>query len=307
MYRATGKRGFATALAVFSLALLGVLPQAALATFPGKPGVIVFNLDSGGWRGEGQLYAIQPWQTEPRQLTWNEFDSEPSFAPSGQRFVFLRSQPGRAGIYQYDMVSGRVTRLVRGRSLEGPAFGRKGMIAFTRDTPIGPNLFLRTADGRVRRLTSTEGPREEEPVFTPNGRRIVFLRRSGSFRTQELWSIRTDGTDLRLIDAHPYGYRLDISPNGRWLALQGIYSFNWPWVGQRSLRSDSGRSTFRDAAFPTYSPGGGKIALSNYEGLWLAPVNGDENSKALIYRTWDRDSLTTPGPWPQNLAWQPLP
>lgn len=302
----TGKSGFATALAVLSLALLALLPQAAQATFPGKPGVIVFNLDSGGLRGAGQLYAIQPWQTEPRQLTWNEFDSDPSFAPSGQRFAFLRSSPNRPGIYQYDMASGRVTRLVAGRSLASPAFGRRGMVAFTRDTPIGSDLFLRTADGELHRLTRTTGIKEEGSTFTPNGKRIVFLRRSGSFKTQELWSIGTDGADPREIDAPFHGRMLDVSPNGRWLAFQGIYSFNSPWAGQRSLRSDSRRSAFSDAAYPTYSPGGGKIAFSNHEGISLAPVNGERDSETLIYRTGE--GLWGGGnPWPSNLAWQPLP
>lgn len=288
------------------LCLSAILPRAAQATFPGKPGVIVFSLDSGGWRGEGQLYAIQPWQAEPRQLTWNEYDSEPSFAPSGQRFVFQRSSPNRPGIYQYDMVSGRVMRLVRGRSLGSPAFGRREMIAFTRDTPIGRDLFLRTAGGKLRRLTATNGMHEEEPSFTPSGKRIVFLRRSGSFKTQELCSVRIDGMDLQVIDPVKAITSPDISPNGRWLAWENLIGFDGASVGQRSLRPATPRPGFSPAEYPVYSPGGGKVAFSNYEGLWLAPVSGGRDSETLIYRTgegfWGGGN-----PWPQNLAWQPLP
>lgn len=306
----SGKPRFVVTLAVVSLCLLGVLPRTAQATFPGRPGVIVFNYArTGGFHSAGELYAIQPWQTEPRQLTWNGYDSDPSFAPSGQRFAFLRSSPDRPGIYEYDLASSRVTQLIPGRSLGGPAFGRRGMVAFTRLTAIGHDLFLRTADGRVRRLTATNGIVEEEPVFTPNGKRIVFLRRAGSLRHIEIWSIRADGSDLRLVDDGRDNYRPDISPNGRWLAWESLYSFLPVFelgtgISQRSLRSGAPRSGFSDAAYAAYSPGGGKIAFSNYEGIWLDSIGG--GSRSLIYRTWDGPP-TAPGPWPHNLAWQPLP
>lgn len=299
------------ALAVVCLCLLAVLPRAAQATFPGRPGVIVFSLGQfGGPHSRGELFAIQPWQTEPRQLTWSKYDSDPSFAPSGRRFAFLRSQPGKAGIYQYDFANSRVTRLVAGGSVGSPAFGRRGMLAFTRSTAIGRDLFLRTANGKVRRLTASREAEEEEPVFTPNGKRIVFLRRPGSFRHLEIWSIRADGGDPRLVDDGRDQYRPDVSPNGRWLALESLISYLPVFelgtgIHQLPRRSDERRSAFSDAAYPAYSPGGDKIAFSNYEGIWLTPVGGD-GSRSLIYRTWDGPP-TAPGPWPNNLAWQPLP
>jgi len=300
---------FAALLFGVALCVVAALPQVATAAYPGRPGVIVFSLGQfGGPHSSGELYSIRPWQSEPRQLTWNDSDSDPSFAPSGQRFAFLRSQPGKAGIYQYDLASSRVTRLVAGGSVGSPAFGRRGMIAFTRDTAIGRDLFLRTADGKERRLTASNDVKEEEPIFTPNGKRIVFLRR-GSLRDIEVWSIRVDGRDPRLVSNGRDQYTPDISPNGRWLALENLISFLPVFelgtgIHQLPLRSDARRSGFGDAAYPAYSPGGGKIAFSNYEGIWLAQVGG--GSRSLIYRTWDGPP-EMPGFWPNNLAWQPLP
>jgi hypothetical protein len=56
-------------LVVLAVALLVIvlLPGAASATFPGKPGRIVFNADGPG--STEVLYAVDPDGGRPRQLT----------------------------------------------------------------------------------------------------------------------------------------------------------------------------------------------------------------------------------------------
>ena len=68
--------------AAILLCLLATFSTYAQATFPGRPGLIVFNLKefySGGF--SGGLFAIQPGEAQPRQLTTNPADHNPSFAP----------------------------------------------------------------------------------------------------------------------------------------------------------------------------------------------------------------------------------
>lgn len=169
------------ALVVASLCLLGALPHAARASFPGRPGVIVFNLISVNPPAEteptGGLYSVQPNGTELRQLTTNPRDYEPSFSPSGKWLAFRHFGPNAdEGLYVLDMRTGKPMELASGQGDQNAAFGRRGMIAFTRFVDHSYDLFVRLRNDRLRRLTKTSVATEDDPVFTPNGTRIVFTR-----------------------------------------------------------------------------------------------------------------------------------
>lgn len=64
------KRAAAALLALSLIWLAALAPSTAEATFPGKPGLIAFNLLTFPGNGEptGGLYAIEPGQPQPRQL-----------------------------------------------------------------------------------------------------------------------------------------------------------------------------------------------------------------------------------------------
>lgn len=288
----TGKRiascGTASALAL--LCLLAIVSPASQATFPGRPGLIVFNkieLHGNGKEVTGGLFAIRPGESRPRQLTDRSRDYYPSFAPSGRRLVFDRSDDPGSGIYVLDLQTGKTRRLALHRNSFDPAFGPRGMIVFSRFVnDSGDDLFLRNNEGKVRRLTSDEG-RDSEAVFTPDGERIVFMRdyrkavllahRRAPSKKEGLYSIRVDGTGLEFLRAvkRPRSDP-DISPNGR-------------------------RITF-DAAF---SPDGRKLAYANRDGLWLRRADGKGSPTLLFgarYRPYEEGGSLLIQP-----AWQPLP
>ena len=277
------------------LCLLAPTPHAADATFPGRPGLIVFNLltfPGGGGEPTGGLYAIRPGQEHPRQLTDNPRDYDPSFAPSGKRLVFRRTDSADAsssGVYTLDLSSGRTTRIpLRGSDLN-PAFGPRGMIAFSRSVPGSEyDLFLRSPNGRIRRLTSSAA-KDGEPVFTPDGRRIVFVRSYGhpvaltgrerkAPAPPQLFSIRTDGTGLHSI-GKPRKENFDISPDGHHMAFAGVGGIS-------------------------YSPDGRQVAYATYQGLWLRRADG-QGKPALAFETnyngYEEGQLLI------QPAWQSLP
>jgi Tol biopolymer transport system component len=292
----TKKPSLVAGAAIAVLCLLALTPQAADATFPGRPGLIVFNLLTfPGNPGEpiGGLYALRPGQEQPRQLTDDPGDNSPSFSPSGNKLVFRRTDAGltnASGIYTLDLSSGRTTRIPSRRSDQDPTFGPHGMIAFSRFSPQtgSYDLFLRLQTGHLRRLTSTTA-KEQAPVFTPDGRRIVFSRRYGQAaalsrlerretRPPALYSIRLDGTGLHLLGS-PRGEDFDISPDGHHLAFAGVGGIS-------------------------YSPDGRKIVYANHEGLWLRRANGQGKSTLILAADYNsnekRRLLIQP-------AWQPLP
>ena len=238
---------------------------------------------AAGGTETGGLYALRPGTGTARQLTNNPRDFEPSFAPSGKKLVFVRSHglaPGLPypinSISTLDMRTGAVKQLTDGYFDLDPSFGPHGMIVFSRYEPISRTtyLVLRTADGRLHRLTNGAG-NDHFPVFTPNGRRIIFARDREGLKTT-LLSIRPNGRGL-----HRLGYQwasdLDISPDGRLLAFNGVRELpsgqrsygSWTWPvsgGPLRLLAYSGSR-------PAFSPDGRQIVYSNHAGLWLRPAH----------------------------------
>jgi Tol biopolymer transport system component len=284
--------------------------------------VIVFNLISleSGPEPTGGLYAIQPGEAEPRQLTNNPRDYEPSFSPSGMQLVFRRFGPNaEPGLYKLDLRTGRTVQLVGSSSGDqDAAYGRRGMVAFTRFADRSYDVFIRMRDGKVRRLTRTSVATESDPVFTPNGKRIVFTRQvqriqalgaiGGTVSTPRLYSIRTDGTGLRLLGTVQGASDLDISPNGHRLAFgadgPGPQLFNWA-VWTRGLLNGKPHLVTGNAAYPAYSPAGGKIVYSNYQGVWIKRADGRGAPRQILVAEYT--PMQSGGELAIQPAWQPLP
>jgi len=319
---AVRRSGLATALAVALLCPIGGLAPRAQANFPGKPGLVVFNLtfhEQGQSDYPGGLYAIRPGANQPRQLTDNPWDYEPSFAPSGRRVVFRRLHASPSGLVVLDLDSGDTSRLAPTRDSDmNPAFGRRGEVAFVRFTEHSYDLFLRTASGRLHRLTRTDRAKEQTPVFTPDGRRIIFVRNYGrvaALRTatrsspgERIYSIRTDGTGLRLVGEVKDASGLDVSPNGRDLAFDAFESnpVQSPGTAVWTKRLEGGAQHVisANAGDPTYSPAGDEIAYWNYQGIWT--VGADGRGRTLVYGA-EYAAMSGGGALAIDPAWQPQP
>jgi Tol biopolymer transport system component len=298
------------------------MPAAAHATFPGRPGLIVFNLtfhagiDDPPAPERGGLYAVRAGGHSPRQLTEDPSDQEPSFAPSGKRLVFERLTGPTAGepyyktsLYMLEMGSRKLTRLTGGHGDHSPSFGRRGTIVFSRYRPAAKSsdLVLRTADGRLRRLTSGAGD-DRHSVFTPNGRRVVFLRQVGKGWQINLCSIRLDGSGLRVLARDGSPNYLDLSPNGRRVALNAWYRTEegeTPGsVWTKLLAAARPRFHLPNAEAAAFSPGGRRLVYTNDEGLWLRRADGGGN-RVQVFRA-DYDDFDG-GRRARTAAWQPLP
>ena len=303
------------------LCLLAIMPRAAQATFPGRPGLIVFSkIELHGPEAEGGLFAIKPGQEGIRQLTANPRDYDPSFAPSGRQLVFRRVDTPEPGIYLLDLASGLTTRILSREDDLDPAFGPDGMIAFLRFVRRSRSydLILRTPDGHLRQLTS--GPaREEEPFFSPNGRRIFYVRypfHGGTLTRSEaprgpraLFSVRVDGSDQRRVKVMPKAEDLDISPNGHDLVFDVFGGATETGGGAKVWRQRLGGGGLNlianEARSPAYSPSGDVIAYANYEGLWVRRADGT-GSPGLLFGAAYRP-LQGGGTLLVQPAWQPLP
>jgi Tol biopolymer transport system component len=100
------------------------------------------------------------------------------------------------------------------------ALGDRMVFASRRDEK-DPQIYLRAADGSVRRLTS--GMDAAHPQLTPDGQAVVFDAAGsagpGGGTQRDLWLVRTDGTGLtRLTDTSANEEDPTVSPDGQRIA-----------------------------------------------------------------------------------------
>jgi Tol biopolymer transport system component len=123
------------------------------------------------------------------------------------------------------------------------------------------DVFIRSADGMTRRITD-DMPLDRAPVFTPDGRSLVFYsNRDGNWG---LWMVALDGGNLRKIAGEgPGAAYVNLSPKGDtviFVAASGRTVFSAP-LGGGSPTPLRGTHTGDKYFTPTaWSPDGARLA-----------------------------------------------
>ena len=316
----------ATALAAVLLALVAAtLAKPAEATFPGNNGKIVFasNRTAGEGvnnpEGDFEIFAMNRDGTGLTQLTENDaFDFEPEWSPNGKRIAFV----GERGPFSSDILvmnpdgseERRVTTNPDFSFADAPAFSPDGKrVAFASDRAVGEGvdnperdteIFTVNLDGTGLTQLTHNGEREHDnqPDFTPDGRRIAFI----SYRDQQsgVFTMNSDGSNERLRSrgsATVFEYP-SFSPDGKRIAFTSnqnggddIYAMNTDGSAQRRLTKNG---VPRDAS-PAFSPNGEKITFE---------TNRDGNSEIYKMRTDGKGlvNLTNDPAGDFTPDWQPL-
>jgi Tol biopolymer transport system component len=225
---------------------------------------------------------------------------EPAFLPSGKGFVYIReggcAAAGNGKCFTrysvFEKSFRRDSPKVMGRRIFGwnEFFVREvdvapdGRLVFSASPGTGPtgilSIYTSSLSGRhVHRLTS--GHFDNDPVASPDGRRIAFARRVHGGRAQ-IFSIRLGGGGLMQLTHDRGRDRLpDFSPNGRRLAFisqppggdafrrREIYTVGAG--GGRERRLTHNREIEDD---PVYSPDGRHIAFLQGGDLWTMGAGG---------------------------------
>jgi Tol biopolymer transport system component len=236
-------------------------------------------------------------------------------ASADARIAFVRFMPrvGHPRVYTVDPDGSNVRRLrLPVAAAEAPAWSPDGRwLAFIggRNRPneqhvqVEDELYVARADGsRAKRLTADRA-HESAPAWSPDGKRFVFVRSSGSGNRSSLWLIGANGRGLRRLTSGA----IDIQPSWsrrREIAFVRIEPRSFQsaiWVvrpnrkGIRRLRT-----RLRNVTRPVWSPTGSRLLLTN--GRRLMIVSGD-GSKARIIANLAADargSRVDPEP-----AWSP--
>jgi eukaryotic-like serine/threonine-protein kinase len=142
-------------------------------------------------RGGGQLaYVVNEWEYSIERLTL-----DPAGAVRGGPIEVLKST--RSFSFASETPDGT-------------------QMTFDSQGSVREDIFIARSDGtRSRRLTD-DAPRDRAPFFFPDGKRIAFQSDRGS--GWDIWSIATDGSDLKQLTKGTNAFTPIVSPDGRRIA-----------------------------------------------------------------------------------------
>ena len=144
----------------------------------------------------------------------------PAWSPDGQRIAYGGYEGGRSAVYVQDLASGKTTRLVSEKGINGsPAWSPDGKtLAVTLSFGHNPDIyFIDVASGTRRRITTDPGI-ETEVSWSPDGKRIAFTSDRGG--VARVYVMDVDGGSPRQLPA--YGKQTSnpsFSPDGKSLAV----------------------------------------------------------------------------------------
>jgi len=228
-YRPSVRRVVALSVVVAGVVIATV--TAALATPPGKPGLIAFSSNRDGLPG---IYTMRSDGSDIRRVTQTGAHSEggPAWSPDGKRIAFVSEAPPPEPAPQY--------------------------VTFA--------IYVVNADGTgLDRVTPIPSGALSKPSWSPDGQKIAYS--TGVDGEATVHVINVDGTgDATLTKPSLSGEGPAWSPNGRLIAFSALPG-RAPWQ-TCVMRSDgSHRRCFRHRGWqeyqPSWSPDGKEIVVSS--------------------------------------------
>ncbi len=189
--------------------------------------------------GNPELYVMSAEGGDATQLTTLGAENleSPSWSPDGTRVVFNADPDGNDEIYVINLETQELVQLTDNASTDRePAWSPDGKtIAFASDRtgrgylqiftlPADCNTFSSGCETYVFRLTQSQNS-SMSPAWSPDGAQIAFVSNRVSADDQDIYVMRSDGTDPRLLTLEQYGDHgaADLSPSwsadGRWIAF----------------------------------------------------------------------------------------
>lgn len=273
--------GVARACVVFIL-VLALSSGSALATAPGANGLIVFS-------SYGKIYTVQPDGSGLHQVVRTDedlkYDFYPSWSPDGLRIVTSGQMRGpdnywtgmKLQLFAPDGTDFEQL-LTPSAHVEDPAWSPDGSrILFGRDLAISSA----TPDGKSITLIKRQAA---VPAWSPDGSRIAFASADSSEIDPDLYTMRSDGSDVRKLVGLPgWDWSPSWSPDGSTIAFT-----RRPRMGDSPSSSYGGENVYAVPATggepvqltesgsdsdPAWSPDGSTIVFQS-DRLSVPPTSG---------------------------------
>lgn len=254
---------------------------ASTTTFPGSNGLIAFlaGTNIAIMNSDGTALRV----VTPRLVDgWALAPGAPGWSPDGGRIAFAgrlcppgggTCLPPRIFVVNWDGTGLRSIAELNARPEHRPAWSPDGAevaVAVEGHIAAPDRIFAVRADGSgIRAVTTPERDvQTREPIWSPDGRTIAFLRR-GLRDRQGIWLVDADGKNERLLlpwnDSTVLWHVHDWSPDGsRILYGEGVRSYTVSPTGERRPF---------DGPVGVWAPDGSAV-VTGYDsgiGVWRVP------------------------------------
>lgn len=232
--------------ALVAAATVACSASAAQAAYPGGNGRIVFvesarGIGGAGWRPT--IVSVQADGSDRQTLTRptrTSADLDPAWSPDGRLIAYVH--------------------------VEGSRFDSRSSTA---------EIWVMRADGSRKRRVTRNAVYDGEPVWSPDGRRILFVRgRLGA----DLWTMGADGGAERRLTRTPEAEREPSwSPRGGLIAfvvVRGGERELWTSAQDGSDRRQTGLGGDLHPSAPTWSPDGTQLAVGTTRGILTLTPGG---------------------------------
>lgn len=129
-----------------------------------------------------------PWTQLTDGPNW---DHSPAWLPDGLGLVFVSDRQGAWGLFRLDISVPDAALAITATPSEWesePSVTPEGALVFVRGRGPAARLWMRSADGAERRLTSESTDAERWPAVAPDGRRVAYVRvREGPDQLRIVW------------------------------------------------------------------------------------------------------------------------
>lgn len=223
------------------------------------------------------------------------WDREPAWSADGEFIVFASNRDGNSRLYRVRLGPMRRTtapesatrspeRITSSEEWESsPALSKDGTLAFVRGRGPEARIYIRSVDGKERRLTKAKSGSERWPAFAPGGTWIAFVDVAESGRALRISAVASDS--VRTIVRDRDMERPVWSADGTRIAFGSRSGPAGVWV--TSTDGDYVNLVSTRRAAPAWSPDGRTLALVELPPP-LPAYNGDPD------RLGDRASRAVP-------------